>query len=263
MAETLTFENNVETTTIENLSAEEQDSLKVGEELQEQQEQLLAGKYKDAQELEKAYVELSKKLGENKEEASTEDQPEAEATDEKKEDEPAESNILDKLWEEATTGEKYSKETLDQLKGMDPGDLATMHLQYRQNAEKNQAKPQEMSKEDVTQIKAIAGGDKEYSDMLQWAQQNLNEQEVSMFDTVMERGDPLAAFFAVRSLAYRYDDARGVEGKMVTGKPPKSSGDTFRSQAEVVKAMSDSRYDIDPAYRQDIQEKLARSDINF
>ena len=267
MAETLTFENNVETTTVENLNADEQDSLQVGEELQAQQDQLLAGKYKDAQELEKAYVELSKKLGEDKGEASTEDQPEAEADteakDEKKEDEPAESNILDKLWDEATSGEKYSKETLDQLKGMDPGDLATMHLQYRQNAEKNRPQQQEMSQEDVTQIKAIAGGDKEYSNMLQWAQQNLNEQEVNMFDAVMERGDPLAAFFAVRSLAYRYEDARGVEGKMVTGKPPTSSGDVFRSQAEVVKAMSDPRYDKDHAYRLDIQEKLERSDINF
>ena len=64
MAETLTFENTTETTSIENLSAEEQDSLEVGEKMEQEQEQLLAGKYKDAQELEKAYVELQKKLGE-------------------------------------------------------------------------------------------------------------------------------------------------------------------------------------------------------
>ena len=56
MAETLTFENTQEATSVENLSEDEQDSLQVGEALQEEQEQLLAGKYKDAQELEKAYV---------------------------------------------------------------------------------------------------------------------------------------------------------------------------------------------------------------
>ena len=56
MAETLTFENNQEVTTMENLNADEQDSLQVGEAMIEQQEELLAGKYKDAQELEKAYV---------------------------------------------------------------------------------------------------------------------------------------------------------------------------------------------------------------
>ena len=64
MAETLTFENTQEATTLENLNADEQDSLQVGEAMQEAQDNLLAGKYKDAQELEKAYVELQKKLGE-------------------------------------------------------------------------------------------------------------------------------------------------------------------------------------------------------
>ena len=56
MAETLTFENTQEATTAENLTPDEQDSLKVGEALQDEQEQLLAGKYKDAQELESAYI---------------------------------------------------------------------------------------------------------------------------------------------------------------------------------------------------------------
>ena len=80
----------------------------------------------------------------------------------------------------------------------------------------------------------------------------------------MERGDPLAAFFAVRSLAYRYNDAIGYDGQMVTGKPPSQSGDVFKSQAEVVAAMSESKYDNDPAFRRQVMEKLQRSpDVNF
>ena len=43
---TLSMESNVETTTLDNLSAEEQDSLKVGEQMQEAQDNLLAGKKK-------------------------------------------------------------------------------------------------------------------------------------------------------------------------------------------------------------------------
>ena len=63
MADTLTYQNDSDPVTAEEtLTAEEQESLKVGEALQEQQQQLLAGKYKDAEELEKAYVELQKKL---------------------------------------------------------------------------------------------------------------------------------------------------------------------------------------------------------
>ena len=98
---------------------------------------------------------------------------------------------------------------------------------------------------------------------MQWAKQNLNEQEVNMFDQVMERGDPLAAFFAVRSLAYRYNDASGYEGELLTGSAPKAQVDGFKSQAEVVEAMSDPRYDRDPAYRQEVMKKLERSDVKF
>ena len=50
---------------------------------------------------------------------------------------------------------------------------------------------------------------------------------------------------------------------MLSGKAAASSGDVFRSQAEVVAAMSDARYDNDPAYRQDIYEKLERSDLKY
>ena len=75
MAETLTYENTQEVTTIDNLNAEEQESLKVGEAMEEAQDSLLAGKYKDAQELEKAYVELQKKLGEGSQASGDTEQP--------------------------------------------------------------------------------------------------------------------------------------------------------------------------------------------
>ena len=265
MAETLTFENTQEVTSAENLSADEQDSLQVGEAMQEAQDNLLAGKYKDAQELEKAYVELSKKLGEkgseNNEPVNESEVQETEEVSEEKteaKEDTKQTNILDNLWEEANSGEKFSDETLKELNDMKPGDLASLHLEYRRANE-----PQQLTEQDVTQLKSIAGGDQGYSDMLQWAEKNLNAQEIEMFDKVMEKGDPLGAFFAVRSLAYRYEDSRGVEGKMITGNAPKTSGNQFRSQAEVVKAMSDPRYDDDPAYRQDVMQKLERSNVNF
>jgi len=268
MAETLTFENNQEVTTMENLSAEEQDSLQVGEAMQEAQDDLLAGKYKDAQELEKAYVELQKKLGDkdsgdSSEAGDSEDSEQVESKEggekEKETKEDTESDgILDKLWDEAQT--EYSKETLEALNKMTPVEIADMHLQFRQQVEKS--KPQ-ITEQQVTELKNVAGGDQAYKDMLQWAGDNLNKQEIQMFDAVMDRGDPLGAFFAVRSLSYRYKDAQGYDGKMVTGTAPKSDGNQFNSQAEVVEAMSDPRYDRDPAFRQKIMKKLERSNVNF
>ena len=96
-----------------------------------------------------------------------------------------------------------------------------------------------------------------------WAKANLKKAEVDMYDQVMDKGDPMAAFFAVQALAYRYNDAKGVDGEMLQGKAPKSTKDVYRSQAEVVKAMSDDRYEKDPAYRQDIYDKLERSNLQF
>ena len=270
MAETLTFENTTETTSIENLNADEQDSLKVGEAMVEAQDELLAGKYKDAQELEKAYVELQKKLGDK----GSKDSPEAGDSQDSEEVESEEGNenedeadvdtskdgILDQLWEQAN-GKEYSKETLEELSKLDSVDIADMHLRYRQQVEQNV--PQPITEQQATELKNVAGGDQQYGEMLQWAKDNLNPQEVQMFDTVIERGDPLAAFFAVRSLAYRYQDSLGREGTMVTGTAPRGDGSQFTSQAEVVEAMSDPRYDRDPAFRQKIMKKLERSDINF
>ena len=85
MSETLTMESNVETTSIDSLSKEEQDSLAVGESMQQAQDNLLAGKYKNAQELEKGYLELQQKLATN--DQGTYEQPEAETAEETAEEE--------------------------------------------------------------------------------------------------------------------------------------------------------------------------------
>ena len=260
MAETLTMESNVETTSIDNLSEEEKDSLQVGEKMEQAQEQLLAGKYKNAEELEKGYLELQQKLS-NKEEAPAEE-PKAEETTEETE---AEQTVLDRIWEEATSREEFSPELTEEISKMSATDLANMYLDYRQSQE---AEPQQggrdFSQDEITQLKGIVGGEKNYTNMIDWAQKSLNEQEVKMFDAVMEKGDPLAAFFAVRSLAYAYNDAVGYDGNMVQGKAPRQSNDQFRSQQEVVRAMADPRYDDDPAYRREIMDKLERSpNVNF
>ena len=258
MAETLTYDAGTDTITTEDiLPADEQDSLRVGEAMQGNEESLLAGKYKNAEDLEKAYVELEKKLGTNNE-AEPEDTAEPESKqEEKEEDKPPESSLLDDLWEQAQA-DKFDEKTLDQISNMSSRDVANMHLQYRASQ-----RPQELTQSDVKELKGVVGGEKEYANMMQWATKTLNKTEIDMFDKVMEQGNPLAAFFAVRSLAYRYEDAIGVDGKMTTGTAPRTSGDTFRSQEELVAAISDKRYDRDPAYRQDVIAKLDRSDIKF
>ena len=76
MAEENTFTVTDQQPETEVLTEEEQDSLAVGEKLVAEQENLLAGKYKSAQELEKAYKELEAKLGDKPEQAEPEPAPE-------------------------------------------------------------------------------------------------------------------------------------------------------------------------------------------
>ena len=231
------------------LNADEQESLQLGEEMEAQQEQRLAGKYKNAEELEAAYLELQKKLGDQ----TSKEEPE------ETQEESSDGSLLDQLWEQSQA-DKYSDETLQQLAKADPNELAKMYLDYRSKAE--QGTGPQMTEADATNLRNAVGGDEKYSEMIGWASENMSEQEINLYDSIMERGDPAAAYFAVQALSYRYQDANGVEGNLVQGKSPATSGG-FRSQAELVQAMSDPRYDSDPAYRQDVTRKLERSNIAF
>ena len=236
------------------LSADELDSLEVGERLAEQESQLLAGKYRSAEELERGYLELQKRLGGNQEEVEQE-QPteEAEQAEEETDEEP---DLYDSIMESYRTGE-WDPELVGKVESMSPVDVANMFL------EKGTAQTVQATSDDIEQIQASIGGTEEYQSMIQWASENLSEQEVSMYDTVMDRGDPLAMFFAVQALNARYQDAVGYDGELLTGQSPRNTSDVFRSQAELVAAMSDPRYDKDPAYRADVADKLDRSNLQF
>jgi len=214
MSETLTYQEEPQV----ELNAEEQDSLQVGEQMQQEQEQLLAGKYKSSEDLEKAYLELQSKLGEAK--------PEPE------EQEPVEA------------------ETPDQP------------VKEEEKEEQNSEQP-ELTQEDVDFLQDMAGGKEGYESMLKWAAGALEKAEINMYDSVMERGDPNSIYFAVQALVARYNDATGSDGKLLTGKAASGNSNTFRSQQELVAAMSDPRYDNDPAYRQDVIKQLERSDLQF
>ena len=199
------------------LNADEQESLQIAESNEAEQQQLLAGKFKDPQSLEQAYIELQKKLGERNDVRNEEGNEEAEASEEVEETEESE--------------EEDTQETLTEA----------------------QAK----------QLFEMVGGEKAYQSMINWAGQNLTKQEISMYDSVMGKGDPNAIFFAMQALNNKYTEAVGNDGQLLTGRGGNDSVAAFRSQAELVQAMSDPRYDNDPAYRQDVMRKLENSDISF
>ena len=98
---------------------------------------------------------------------------------------------------------------------------------------------------------------------MSWSQENLDQADVEAFDSIVDSGNARVIRMAVAGLKAQMESQVGFEGEMVTGKAPRQVADVFRSQAEVVAAMSDARYDRDPAYRQDVFEKLGRSNIDY
>ena len=265
MSETLSYQPETTTETMpDNLTPEEQDSLAVGEKLQGDQEQLLAGKYKSSEELEKAYIELQKKLGDNKEE-ETEQASAEEPTEETPKMSEGATLITDASKEYYANGNKLSPETLAKFSSLSSQDLIKAYMEVQSNPEFQQsaAPPADISPQQVNQIKNSAGGEAAYSNIVNWAKSNVSQDQLDAFNNVVNSGNVPAIQLAVAGLKAEYDNANGVEGRMVTGKSAPNTGDVFRSQQELVRAMSDPRYDSDPAYRQDVVEKLDRSNLEF
>ena len=225
--------------------AEEADSLRIGEELQAEQQQLLAGKYKDAEELEKAYLELQGKLGEPKPEEKPQE-TEAEVT--------PEQIVNDYLnWD--------GKVPEDLQKAYD--NLSREQIRDAMKGEPKEEQEQEipdLTDKQVQDIHGLVGGEAQYSELVKWAANNMSKAEIEAFDNVVESADMNTINFAVQALYYRYQEANGVDGMQIQGKSSGPSVRGYRSQAELIAAMSDPRYETDPAYRSDVMEKLSQSE---
>ena len=121
----------------------------------------------------------------------------------------------------------------------------------------------QLTEDQAEQLHEMVGGEKAYQSMLEWAGQNFSQEEIDMYDSVMENGNANSIYFAVQALANTYFDNVGSEGELLTGRGAAESNAVFRSQSELVQAMNDPRYDNDPAYRSDVMTKLENSDLGF
>ena len=264
MAETYSYDNTPET---EVLTAEEQDSLEVGEQLVAEQEQLLAGKYRSTEDLEAAYLSLQKKLGQEEEidyESTDEGYEEEEESDEEVSPYAPATSLINEASEEYYANEgTLSEETIERFSEMSSQDLVNAYLEIQANNPQPPQQAIELSDAQVNSVMNAAGGEANYNSIIEWAASNLDNRSIDAFDAVVDSGNPAAINIAFAGLQARYNDANGYEGRMLQGKAASSSGDVFRSQAELVAAMGDPRYDTDPAYRADVIEKLDASDLEF
>ena len=260
MAELLTYDPSNDPQAIQIAEERDAETLAVGQAMEDQQNQLLAGKYKSAQDLEQAYIELQKKLG------SSETQPEEQAAEESTEEAaPVDEGVsfIETLDSEFSESGELSAETMEKLSSMDSKDLVDAYFRYQDQLEPQQQAPaRELSDQEVNQVYDSVGGQQQYQQMTQWAAENLDADTVQAFDNVIDTGNMAAINLALRGLQSQYNDSVGYENNMLQGKPAQAVNG-YRSQAEVVRDMNDPRYDRDPAYRQEVMDKLANSNINF
>ena len=243
MAEVFTSDNSVPAEVMESQASDEAESLRIGEEIVEAQEQRLAGKYNSTEELEAAYLELQKKLGSQEEDVQAESE------------ETPEVNWLAEAQRAMQESGELSEEITKQLSDMNGADVFNA-------MQATQPTNRDLTDAELNAVFGAVGGEQNYGQLLEWAKDNFSEVEINAYDQMIERGDLAQINLALQGLYYRYTEQMGQEGELLQGKPANTQS-TFRSQQELIQAMNDPRYDDDPAYRQDVLNKLDRSDISF
>jgi len=223
---------------------------------------LIDGKFKSQADLLKAYKELQSKLGkpepDDEEEGSEEP---VEGSEEEAEESVEISENVKTFTDIATRFDEaggLTQDDMEKLSSMDSKDLIETYFKY--HAVQSAKNTQEVATaQQLKTIRDSVGGDEAYGEMIQWAGQNLSADEIDSFNSVANSNNAAALSFAVEALSNRWKSVEGYEAPLVTGKKAASTGKVFRSQAELGRAIADPRYSTDPAYRQDVEQKLARS----
>ena len=133
MAINLTYDPSTDPEAIEAQEASDADAYAIGEQMEQEQQALLAGKYRNAEELEQAYIELQKKFGSKDQDESSnpEEQSDEDQTDEEETEDPYVDFLFDASAEYTETG-TLSEETLAAFSQMSSTELVEAYMRLQQ-----------------------------------------------------------------------------------------------------------------------------------
>lgn len=226
-----------------------------GEEQQMERPDWLPEKFKSPEDMAQAYSELEKKMGQGTNEeqpAETTEENEGDVQDDKPDDnENADYNaaVVDASKEFFENDGQLSEETYEKLaKAGLPKELVDSYA----------AGQQALLQTEEGEIKSVANG--QFDAMAEWANDNLEQEEINAFDDIVTTGTKEQAKFAVKSLYDRYTQANGSSPKLVQGAVTGGSTMPFKSMQELARAQSDPRYKSgDKAYHEEIDRRLSVS----
>ena len=203
-------------------------------------------KFESPEELAKAYEELQKKMSKPKAEKK------APAKEEPSTVEATSSAVESASAEFAESGE-LSDKTFEALEAAGlPREFVEQYIDGQKA----------MSVQQTVTIQESIGGAGNYEAMSEWAGENLSDGDLDAFNTIVESGSVEQARVAVKGLYAQFLAAGGKGPSLVQGS---TSGDggvkPFGSTAQVTEAMRDKRYATDPAYREQVEKRMAVSSI--
>ena len=244
---------------------------------QGQEQSLLAGKFRNQEELLKGYEELQRKLGQpDRLEADPESAP------------PVQS------YSQEQAAQVYGSEAVEalQAKGIDLADvmfkadsgedisghfddLAEVFQVPRQVVENYVGKAQAggtqeaavLSDADAASIKEMVGGDQGFADLSNWAAANLDAGELASYNAVVDSGNKAAIEWALKAMVARRSAPDAVVEPKLYGGGTAPKQTRFESQQQVLDAMNKTNdrgqrlYEVDEAYRNRVAQMMAVSDV--
>ena len=210
---------------------------------QSERPEWLPEKFKSPEDMAKSYSELEKKLSQPND--SEPEQAEVAET------ETSPAPQFDKFAEEFAQSGELSADSFTELEAMGyPRDMVETYI-------KGMTATQSA---DANEVMQLAGGAEGYQELTDWARDNMPTNELEVYNQMVS-GSTDNAKMAVEWLMSKREVAGAVEPNLLSGRATGAPKDAFRSTAEVVQAMKDPRYTQDPAFRRDVEEKLARSSV--
>jgi hypothetical protein len=233
---------------------------------------LIAGKFKTAADMVNSYKELEGKLGsiENTAEESTEEETQTEESNDNYDAAEIYGDGLASVLEEvgidpqviSNTFTETGKITEDDYEKLGEAGFSKQVIDTYLDGLRGAANPAEDIKDaQLNDILSVTGGEEGYSKLREWTQANVPDETLKAFDKILDTQDPTMIKVAVQGFAAQMREAEGYEPQLINGRTAAGNTNTFRTQAELTKAMADPRYGKDEAYTLSVYDRLKDSKV--
>jgi hypothetical protein len=254
---------------------QQQADIDAAEQQQDEEEKLLAGKFKSTEDLEKAYLEAQKLISQRGQKTSEPETPAPLSREQAAEHygefiaSAADEEGIDLgAWDAAVRQGQDTKALRDKLAAKTgiPVQLIEQYEQsYRPQPAASEPADSGLTEADVTELKGLVGGDQEFQRLSQWAAANMSADELADYNVAVDSGNKAAVRLALRAMQVRAAAGQDSDEPELLGGGKPTKAEAFESQQQAIEAMRKTNskgqrlYNVDPKYKSWYEKTLARS----